>query len=212
MKPSALVFVIAAIAITATPLLAAQPSCKALSKALSSPAQKIKCYCGPELSNIELTLPKGLRLRAACGLRDFADTPIDLHSQKISLDRFGESDGRPTYPEGFIYLSGSILSSGVIGFEPSQSGDLSFHSSAKNLTATGYFSKGYLSDWKLTPDRDYQQLKISKSKSEKLACWTTKATIRAHDFEIRLFGTDDAGTYPGRIEVLKISPIRKCSE
>lgn len=87
-----------------------------------------ECYCGAQLSNVTVTLPPGLRLKAVCGL-SFDGRPLDLNREKVSLDAYTEGN----YPDGFVYISGTAktLLTGTVTVEEGPAGELWFDAVAE---------------------------------------------------------------------------------
>ncbi|WP_301102422.1 hypothetical protein [Propionivibrio sp.] len=183
--------------------------CVALSNELSERWERpVPCYCGNELSNLEVTPPRGLRLSAVCGLRDSSDRWIDLEKEKASLDHYDRYGGMP---DGEIYLSGQIKLTGSAGMEPSDSGDLSFAIECDMPPEPAFLRR--FCEFKLGSDADYKKLGGPKpSDEEGMKCWSANVTLKIVDPIVSLGETDSAGTYPRNIVVLrKTKPVfSKC--
>ena len=80
------------------------------------------CLCGDSLGNLTVATPRGMALEAVCGLAEMnlgVPRPIDLTSEKISLDTFTQDGG---YYWGTFIFTGTIEVTGVLDFAPSDSG------------------------------------------------------------------------------------------
>ena len=195
------------IALFATPALAEQKLCEALSKSLSELWQyKAACQCGTELSNLEVTLPTGTHLEAVCDLYDSNEKPVDLNKTKISLERYDSSGGYPAI--GSIYISGELVLTGTVRIEPSNSGAMWFTPKLLKTPKKSVFTKNFLSSFKIENDVDYK--KFGAPGPAHVTCLTADATIMVRGLEVRLIGNDHRGTYPRYIDVLKVSVFKKC--
>lgn len=174
--------------------------CATLSAELSKSWERpVPCYCGNELSNLEVTPPRGLRVEAVCGLRDTSDRWIDLAKKKASLDYYDKDGGMPY---GEIYLSGQIILTGLAGMEPSNSGDLSFATKCDMPQEPAFLRK--FCEFKLGSDADYKKLSGPKPTYDKeFKCWRENVTLKIIDPMVSLGETDSSGTYPRNIVVLK---------
>ena len=174
--------------------------CAALSAALAKAWDKpVPCYCGTELSHLEITPPRGLRVDAVCGLRDPSGRWIELDREKVSLDHYDKQEGMP---HGEIYLSGQITLTGSAGMTPSDSGDLSFGTGCE-MPKEPAFLRNFCAI-KLGSDADYKKLGGPRpSHEEGMKCWSEEVTLKVIDPIVSLDETDGAGTYARDIVVLK---------
>jgi hypothetical protein len=183
--------------------------CAKLSATLSKAWEKaVPCHCGNTLSNLELTLPSGLRVEAVCGLRDAAGNWIDLAKKKVSLDVF---DKQGNMPDGIITLSGQIILAGTAKMEPSYGGDLSFATKC-DIPDQPAFLRNFCK-FRLENDSDYKKLSGPKPVSgNESACWSKQVTLEIVDPEVHLSESPGAGTYPRSIRVLKSNKLKfaKC--
>ncbi|MCL2075297.1 MAG: hypothetical protein FWH15_02430 [Betaproteobacteria bacterium] len=155
--------------------------CSALSVEMSASWERhVPCYCGDELSNLEVTLPQGLRVDAVCGLSDLRDSShrwVDLHKEKASLDYYDEHG---YLPNGVIYLSGQITLTGSVSMEPSDSGDLLFSTNCDMPQEPAFLRK--FCEFKLDDDSNYKKLGGEPPSYDKeMKCWTVDATLRFID-------------------------------
>ncbi len=168
------------------------------------------CYCGSQLANLEVTLPPGLRVEAVCALR--FDTlsgphPIDLTREKVSLDSYTNGG----YPEGLVYLSGSMSAplTGTVRAEEGDAGSLWF--SANSNRRGPVFSEQHLTGLKLGSDDDYSKLGAPKPESVGGECREAEATLKIHDPVVLLGQTDEAGTR-GQFDVIRVSAYTVCAK
>ncbi len=186
----------------------AQPlNCKAQAAKLSTEAGKaVRCFCGNELDNLRLTLPKGLKVAAACGLADARGAAIDLDSQKLSLD----AGDKKTYPSGTIYLSGSVALEGVVTVNPSEAGDMWFES-APQTSGSEFVRKHLASNIRLGSAEDYRAFKAPKPEVLTPVCFNAPASISASELEVRLAPKGGKSrAVAKRVEVNKVARFKKC--
>lgn len=181
-------------------------NCKAQTAKLSSEAgQAVRCFCGDELDNLGLSLPKGLKVAAACALKDGKGAPIDLERSKVSLDA---ADKKST-PSGIIYLAGSIALEGQVTVNPGDTGEMWFET--KPLATSSAFVNNYLtSNIKLGSDEDYREFNAPRQQVLTPECFTAPATISATDLEVTLAANGKGGTVARRIDVKKVARFKKC--
>ena len=175
--------------------------CAALTAELSKGyGRPVVCNCGSELSNLEITPPRGLRVDAAC-LRDaFTGHWIDLKKEKVSLDYY---DKNGNLPMGEIYLSGQMTLKGSASMEPSDAGELSF-STKCNMPNEPAFLTNFC-EFKLGSDADYKKLGGPKPRytTDGKMCWYNNVTLKIINPVVSLNDSDGQGTYPSNIVVLK---------
>ncbi len=185
----------------------AQPlNCKTQAAKLSSESgQAVRCYCGAELDNLSLTLPKGLKLAGACALKDAKGAAIDLERQKLSLD----ADVAKAYPSGIIYLSGTMALDGVVTVNPSDRGEMWFESTP--LTSSSQFVSKYMaSNIKLGSEEDYREFHAPKQQLLTPECFNAQASISASDLEVTLAAGGKGGTVARRVDAKKVARFKKC--
>ena len=172
--------------------------CAALSAKLSKSYERsVICNCGSELSNLQITPPRGLRVKAAC-LSNSSGRSIDLNKEKISLDYY---DKNGNMPMGEIYLTGQLTLTGSATMEPSNAGELEFYTKC-DMTDEPVFL-GNFCEFKLGSDADYKKLGGPKpSFKESMMCWSNKVTLKVIDPVVNL-NDQSTGTYPSNITVLK---------
>ncbi|MCL2525346.1 MAG: hypothetical protein FWF20_11145 [Betaproteobacteria bacterium] len=163
----------------------------------------VPCYCGDELSNLEITLPRGLRVDAVCGLSG-SQGWIDLHKEKASLDHYDEHGNMP---QGYIYLSGQITLTGSISMGPNSEYP-SFRTSYCNMPQAPAFLREFcdfrFDSHAVNSDTIYKKLGRPRSFHEKeMQCWSEEVTLRIIDPFVILEDSCKGGTYPGNIVVLK---------
>ena len=172
--------------------------CVALSAELSkSYGRPIICNCGSELSNLEITPPRGLRVKAAC-LSNSKGRSIDLNKEKVSLDYY---DKKGNMPMGKIYLSGQLTLIGSAAMEPGYGGELGFYTKCDMPNEPAFLRK--FCEIKLGKDSDYKKLGGPKpSYKESMTCWSKKVTLKIIDPTVSLDERFE-GTHPSNIVVLK---------
>lgn len=203
--PKAIAVLLFAVVATAQ---ASDESCRKLSAKLTERSgQHIPCHCGRALKNLEVTPPDGTRVEAVCGMSS-AGKPLDLTRQKASLDRYVDGD----LPQGEVHLSGELVLSGFVSYEPSDSGDLMFSIGRVNRVRNPVFRNVFFNEIKLGSDEDYRKLGMPNPDHGSPKCWSMQATLKIIDPIVRLSDTDFGGTYASGIVVLKKSSKRffKC--
>ena len=168
-----------------------------------------RCYCGTQLSNIAVTLPPGLRLKAVCGLHfDYPDGrhQIDLTKENVSLDAYTDTG---SYPRGHVILSGKAKETvtGLAIVEEGPAGTLWFR--AKPRHEVPVFWEYHLRELDLGSDMDYRKLRAPKPEVIKGKCYSAKATIRIRDPIVLLGDTDEAGT-GADFDVINVSKYKPC--
>jgi hypothetical protein len=174
--------------------------CAALSEKLSKSYERsVICNCGSELSNLQITLPRGLRIKAAC-LSNIFGSSIDLKKEKVSLDYYDKSGNMPM---GEIYLSGQITLAGSARMEPSEGGDLYFGTKC-NIPHEPAFLRNFC-QFRLERDADYKKLGVPKPRytADGMMCWFNKVTLNIINPVVSLNDSEGAGTSPSNIVVLK---------
>lgn len=188
-----------------------QDKCAAISSDLAkSYGRAVPCYCGNDLSNLEITPPAGLQVYAACDLREGSGRWIDLKKEKASLDYYTKQGDMPN---GHIYLTGQIIRTGIVSMEPDNGGELYFTTKC-DLPDEPAFIKRFCS-FKLGRDADYVELKGPKpSYKPEMKCWSSEATLRIINPIVSIDDSDGAGTSPSKIVALKkTKPVfSKCYE
>ncbi|MES2899109.1 MAG: hypothetical protein V4723_05230 [Pseudomonadota bacterium] len=184
----------------------AQPfNCKTQAAKLSTESGKaVRCFCGADLDNVSVTLPKGLKVAGVCGLADPRGVPIDLESQKVSLD----VGVKKAYPNGTIYLSGAIALEGVVTTNPSEAGDMWFES--KPLVSTSEFVTKHLASNIRLGEDDYRAFKAPKQELLTPMCFKAPASITANDLEVTLTPKGKSSAVARRIDVRKVARFLKC--
>ena len=173
--------------------------CTALSAELSKSYERpVICNCGSELSNLQITPPRGLRVKAAC-LSNSLGGSIDLNKEKVSLDYY---DKNGNMAMGEIYLTGRLTINGTARMEPGNAGNLWF-STKCNIPDEPAFLRNFC-EFNLGSDADYKKLGGPKpSYKENMKCWSNKVMLKVTDPIVNLIDTDSGGTYPSNIAVLK---------
>jgi hypothetical protein len=189
----------------------AQPSqCPALSHIDGSRESTSECRCGTDLKNVTLTPPKGFTLKAACSLRkwDQADGVfVNIPAQRaVNLDRYDQYGNTAI---GRYYFQGQLRMGGLLRFEPSDGGDLYFVP-AQPVQMPRPTIEPYFRSFKLIPYGQDSTFSITKS-IRTMGCAEARAQIVIHDVMVIANDSDEAGTYPRRVEVLRISSYTPCS-
>lgn len=184
----------------------AQPRpCPALSRVEKDGQGVSTCRCGTGLKNLTLTPPKGLELRAACHLREgegFVDIP---KSQSVNLDQY---DSRGNSPIGNYYFRGRMRISGVLRFEPSDGGELFFWP-AQPVEMPDSTIEPSFRMLTLIPQGRYATFSVTKS-IRAMDCAEARAEIVIHEVRVIVNDSDEAGAYPTKLDLLRISPYKPC--
>lgn len=167
------------------------------------------CYCGPQLTNLTVTLPRGLRVEAVCGLRFVTSSGshnIDLSREKLTLDSYRQGD----YPKGHIFLSGVIQEPiiGTVRFDEGPAGTLWFNASSINRRGP-VFWEHHLKSLSLGTELDFKKLRATTLKEGQ--CWEAEATIKIRNPSVLLGDTDEAGT-GADIDVIRVADYKPCKE
>ena len=186
--------------------MAPAQTCAERVAALSQSWQReVPCHCeGETLARITLTLPSGLRLKAACGLRRHDGQFIDLRRSAVDMDRY---DKNGNSVDGVFYISGTLVLDGEIRVEPSDGGNLFF------IPRSSFGKEGTpLESW-------FRLLRIADADARKFAvsnrflsgpCYSSTAKARFSDFTVSLGDTDSDGTFPSRVSVLGVGKYHPC--
>jgi len=190
-----LLYVTASIAI-------ADDSCAKLSKSLSKLYERnTVCQCGNELKNLIVSLPKGIKVHAVCGLKNNQGT-VDLRIQKAFLDNYSSSGN---YYQGDIYLSGNLVISGNVTASPEEdSPEFTFAPDKPILSNKTVFSN-YLHNFAVDGEVFNAPMNLGTNSSE---CWIAKSVVRISGLKVSFF--DSGYTEPLGLKVLKLSKYKKC--
>jgi len=185
----------------------AQPSqCPAISHTETNSQGVSSCRCGIGLKNVTLTPPKGLTLSAACRLRQ-SDGFVDIPPQQaVDLDRY---DQHGNSLDGNYYFQGRLRMSGLLRFEPSNGGDLFFWPS-QPVQMPQSTIEPYFRILTLIPEGQYSTFNVTKS-VRAMDCAEARAEIMIHEVKVIANASEEAGAYPSRLEVLRISPYKPCN-
>jgi hypothetical protein len=188
--------------------VALSQTCEPRARQLSEQWQrKVTCNCGPALSRLTVTLPKGLSVSAACGLRkSTASRDIDLTKESLNMDGYDPSGD---YPSGILYLSGMTTLSGSVRVEPGNSGELWFRADLPITNSRTVFAL-LLQEFKIE-EKDYGKFGVTVDLLAK-ECSIAKAKARFQDFRVVLGETDEAGVYPLSVKVLQLKTFKKCGQ
>jgi len=168
------------------------------------------CRCGTDLENVALTPPKGLTLRAACGLRKWSEGAgvfVDIPPQRaVDLDRYDQNGNGSI---GNYYFQGHLRMVGLLRFEPSDGGELFFWPS-QPVQMPQSTIEPYFRVLTLIPVGQYSTFNVTKS-IRTMDCAEARAEIVIH--EVMVIGNDSegAGAYPSRLKVLRASPFKPCN-
>jgi hypothetical protein len=164
------------------------------------------CNCGEQLNNLEVTLPKGLKVLSSC-LYDYSrpvpERRIDLSKETVSLNEYKNGE----IPEGTLYLTANLIISGEIYYEPGQSGDYWFLPRWNFRERTPI--NDLLGDFKFLDDDLPLNIKIEKSMVDS-ECLKASARIKINGLRILIGQSDEAGTYPFKTKILSIGKYKPC--
>lgn len=199
-----------AVALLMLPLVAAQAfasECQTRSDLLTQHyGRPVSCYCGSELTNIEVTLPKGLVLTRACNLRFPDGHSPDILKEHISLDSY-DSSGNSL--DGEFLLKGKLRLIGYVRYEPSDGGDLWFRPSIPVLTKQTAFEPNFRI-FALRQEDAYSKFRISKHVRTNSLCSQAKAEVVFRGFAVVVNDSDEAGISPLGIKVKSVSGFTPC--
>jgi hypothetical protein len=159
---------------------------------------------------VTLTPPKGLSLKAACGLRQWSEAKGIFVAipprQAIDLDRY-DPDGNSSI--GNYYFQGQLQMVGLLRFEPSDGGDLFFWPS-RPVQMPQSTIEPYFRSITLIPEGQDSTFNVIQS-IRKMGCAEAHAEIVIH--EVMVIGNDseEAGAHPTKLKILKLSPYKPCS-
>jgi hypothetical protein len=163
------------------------------------------CYCGADLNKVKLAVPKKLKLEAICGLSDLDGNAIDLRGKRIAFDHPVKNDLNGTRAESTLYLSGELILSGEVRYEPGEAGSLYLNTpDANELTQSAYLATKLRS---IELDGVSDKIKIPDKSAN---CLVAQATIKVHGLQIVNQEGDANGATPKNITILKISEFTPC--
>lgn len=174
-----------------------------------------KCFCGSQLANLTVTLPKGLKVEAVCGLRlrtygvlgALQETvhEIDLTREKWTLDSY--KDGN--LPDGHVFMSGTTEAPvrGTVSTEVGPAGALWFHSNPDRRGPV--FWEFYVKSLDLGTVDDYRKLRVPQSAIDNEDCLVAEASIRIRNPVVLIGDTDEAGS-GADFDVVSISKYEQC--
>lgn len=166
----------------------------------------VACYCGAELTNIEVTLPKGLVLGRACNLRFPDGRSPDIRKERISLDKY-DSSGNTL--DGEFLLRGELHLTGYVRYEPSNGGDLWFRPSVPVLKQQTAFEPNFRF-FALRQESAYSKFRLSKRLRANSMCTQAKAEVAFRGFKVLVNESEEAGISPLNIEVKGVSDFSAC--
>jgi hypothetical protein len=182
-------------------------SCTDRARKLSAQWERqISCYCDRDLSRLVASLPKGLSLVAACGLHDAGGRMLDPRRESVNMDRH---DASASMPDGVFYVSGDLTLSGSISVEPGNSGEVWFRPDVPLVQGRRAFSEAF-QELKIENETDYVKLQVTKALLAK-ECSMAKATVTFSGFRVHRGQTDEAGTYPSKMKVLRLGKYTSCA-
>jgi hypothetical protein len=164
------------------------------------------CHCGAELTNVEVTLPKGLVLARACNLRFPDGRSHDIRKERISLDKY-DSSGNTI--DGEFLLKGELHLTGYVRYEPSDGGNLWFRPGVPVLRQQTAFEPNFRF-FALRQESAYSKFRLSKRLRAKSDCSQAKAEVIFRGFKVLVNESDEAGISPLNIEVKSVSGFSAC--
>ncbi len=209
------VFFVTSLAFALQPALAAScsqllaPFAKQMQLSGSAP-QRDDCVCDKSLRNLKATLPKQMKLVAACGLRWNDGRKVNLSTQKASLDRYTDY----YIFHGEIFITGTAKLSGPFTYEIGETEHV-WLSPVPPLIDKGYdvplandLRSLYFDD-KNIYERFYAFLSKSKIDS---SCITSNATIEIDGIHLTISEGDDEGAFPVKFKVVSIGGFKPCAK
>ncbi|WP_374438423.1 hypothetical protein [Inhella sp.] len=197
----------------ATPFVQAHESCRALNlRAAQDWGEAVPCYCGASLSRVRASLPGTLKVVAACRMT-WDQGPekgrvLRPAVDALDLDRY---DAHGNYPEGLVFLRGQVQLEGVVRFTD-ESASFSAPDQVREGGGRSVLANNYLYRSLYFTAEQEGQLKPPRPRPGEAWCQTRRATLRFTDFRIRIVDTDADGSTPGRVEVLRLGPLRPCKD
>lgn len=154
-------------------------------------------------SGFAVTSVRGNTLIATLGDAATANCPVAERLPKgVSLDHAS------LY--GSVEISGQLLATGTLRFEPNDGGELEFRPGMEAFKGTGPFFRANFRRIKL----DSAQPAINVVPPRTLAgadCWQAQATAQLSDFSVLVGDSSAAGTYPRRARITAIHGFARCT-
>jgi len=178
----------------------------------SSP-QRDDCVCDESLRNLDVTLPKQMRLVAACGLRWNDGSKVDLSTQKASLDKYTHKFTDPFVWQAEIFITGTAKLSGPFTLDVNDVLDTEYAILAPVPPLIDKGFRGPLADSlrglyfidKHTFERFHASIPNSR-------CINANATIEIGGIHVMISEGDGAGAYPNKYKVLSMDGFKPCAE
>ena len=162
-----------------------------------------QCVCDERLKNIKVTLPREMKLVAACEVRWSDGTVVDLGRTVVSLDMLTNGD----VPAGEYVLAGERAFSGVVTLEDQpDAADVVFTPSFGTSAAKPYLL-GMLAEGFTFPEKDRVRLGVD-ARLKSHPCSQADIEFKAAGIEVVL-GEQPSATALNT-EILKLSPYRNC--
>lgn len=180
-------------------------SCAKFINAVAPSSSPEACVCDESLRNLQASFPIPMKIVAACGLRWSNDMPISLARQKISLDQFTNGD----IPQGEVFVTGRVKMSGQFFYEPGNAGDAWFTPRPALVARRFAALSDVLTELKIAGESEISQLGIPRY-WRSTGCFTANAVIEVDGMRVLLGGNDEAGAYPLKFKVLRLSGFQKC--
>jgi hypothetical protein len=191
-----------------TSALASSNVCSQFANSLSKQYEKqVLCHCGTELSNLILSLPKGLVLKRVCDLRTYDGHAVDLRKVRVSLDKY-DTAGNSLHGE--FLIEGKLRMHGNVRFEPSDGGDLWFLPSTPIYKSKTAFEPNFRL-FALRQESAYTKFRLPKQLRSTSLCSYAKADVIFGSFDVSVSDSDGAGISPRHIEVLSVSSFLPCN-
>ncbi len=176
----------------------------------------IRIVCGQENhcevtpSRMSAALPPGFEIRSIRGNTKIASSgdaalldcrPASRLEAKVSADEAS------IY--GSVRVTGKLVASGTIRFEPNDGGELEFRTGQETLNAGGVFFKTNFARIKL--DEAKPSVKVVPPRHLASAdCWQANATAELSDFAVVIGDTSSAGTYARQARIAQIGGFTQC--
>jgi hypothetical protein len=164
------------------------------------------CLCGEELKSVQITLPEGLKVFAACGLNWKGNVPIDLKRQKISFDKYSNGD----LPRGIILIGGKLELRGRVGYVNGPAANYYFISS-NEVGDSRYAISHYLRHFDFDDDVAPKSFKLPIT-PEVIDCAEADAGIEIHDIRVVIDDSDESGAHPVKYELSNVSKAGECKK
>ena len=186
------------------------PFAKMMQQRGSSP-QRNDCVCDKLLRNLQATLPKQMRLVAACGLRWNDGSKVNLSTQKASLDKYTHNFTDSFVWQAEIFITGTAKLSGSFTLDVNDVLGTEYATLAPTPPLIDKGFRGPLADelrgLEFIDKHIFERFHASLPNSR---CINAKATIEISGIHVMISEGDDAGASPNKYKVLSMDGFKPC--